>query len=112
MATKSAGLPNPLDLLLPAVVVILPVAWAWRLLHPPRVPGIEALPDNSLIGHSLNSGTDISKLHELQLERAKKHGSVFQYRFYGENIVVFNDMRLAKIAFREVTGKGTCSKLI
>ena len=106
MATKSDRLPNSLELLLPAAVIILPVAWVWHMLRPPRIPGIEALPDNSHFGHSLNSGTDITKLHELQLERAKKHGPVFQYRYYGHNIVVFNDMLLAKIAFREVTGKG------
>ena len=106
MAAKSVLSSSSLEVLLPvAVGIVLPLAWAWRVLRPPRIPDIEALPDNSLVGHSLN-GADTTKLHELQLERAKKHGSVFQYRFYGNNIVVFNDMRLAKIAFRGVTGKG------
>lgn len=94
-------------LLLAGGVLLVPLSLWWVYFKPPRIPGIPAVPDNTLLG--FNIGLLSPQLHLLSLELAKKMGPMFQYRLLGHRMVLVNDMTLARQIFRDVQGKGILS---
>ena len=84
--------------------LLVPASLLWLYFRPPRIPGIPAVPDNSIIGFNL--GMLDPQLHILALELSKRMGPLYQYRLIGHRIVIVNDMNLVRQVFRDVHGKG------
>ena len=87
-------------------IVLVIVYRMYRFLRPPRIPGMPFLPDNSLLGYTLDSEPENKQRHALVLATAKKIGPIYQKRLVGKRIVHITDKDLVRTAMRDVTGKG------